>query len=57
MVERATLWLGPEPTHLEVTASLTAVTQSGPAPSESTAPRERGTPGLWLLPEAATSLR
>lgn len=57
MVERVTLWMGPEPTHLEVTANLTAVTQSGSTRSESTAPRERGTPGLWLLPEATPALR
>jgi hypothetical protein len=59
MVERVTLWMGPEPTRLEVTANLTAVTHgapAGPAP-ESTAPRERGTPGLWLLPEAAPAQR
>lgn len=55
MVERTTLWLGPEPTRLEVTASLTAVTRGAPAgsPAEGAAPRERGTPGLWLLPDPA----
>lgn len=58
MVERLTLWMGPEPTHLEVTASLTAVKHSpaGGRPEGATL-RDRGTPGLWLFPEAAGASR
>lgn len=59
MVERLTLWMGPEPTHLEVTASLTAVTQGGPAglPADDATPPEPGTPGLLLIPQTASRPR
>jgi hypothetical protein len=59
MVERVTLWMGPEPTHLEVTANLTAVThgEPGESPADGVMPRESGTPGLWLVPESAPALR
>lgn len=59
IVERVTLWMGPEPTHLEVTANLTKVTQGAPveARPEGGAAGDRGTPGLWLLPEAVPTTR